>query len=147
MVEKCRFDKKERRKFFDEKYVSNKPKYFIAGAQLWSAPFYMIFLSLRFLRSCQGKKDISFTFLRFREFLSTQRRPRLNHTLINDHYFIVHLKQSFDAIFNKMFNWRSVMFSHLFFYYLVILDVNWTNTSDDEDIKETKKKEHSIFHC
>ena len=63
----------------------------------------MIFLSLRFLRSCQGKKDISFTFLRFREFLSTQRRPRLNHTLINDHYFIIHLKQSFDAIFNKMF--------------------------------------------
>ena len=34
MVEKCRFDKKERRKFFDEEYVFNKPKYFFAGAQL-----------------------------------------------------------------------------------------------------------------
>ena len=26
MVEKCRFDKKERRNFFDEEYVSNEPK-------------------------------------------------------------------------------------------------------------------------
>ena len=114
---------------------------------LISPILYVILVSALFLKEVAKVKRISFTFLRFREFLSTQRRPRLNHTLNNDHYFIIHLKQSFDAIFSKMFNWRSVMFSHLFFYYLVILDVNWTNTSDDEDIKETKKKERSIFHC